>query len=158
MDSLGPYAKNQFRTLKKALKIFAIVFLGILLLLVRAYEEILFYDPLLEYFKLDYKNSPLPEMDFILLQCGVFLRYMLNTAISLMIIWLVFLDKEIIKLSLVLYGILFIVLFLAFSVIIYTSDASTDQFVLFYVRRFLIQPLFLLILLPAFYFQKYKIK
>jgi len=143
---------------KNALKIFAIGFFGILLLLVRAYEEMLFYDPLLEYFKMDYKNSPLPEMDFISLQWGVFLRYMLNTAISFIIIWLVFMDREIIKLSLVLYAILFIVLFLAFSVIIYTSDASTDQFVLFYVRRFLIQPLFLLILLPAFYFQKYKIK
>lgn len=144
--------------MKKALKILAIAILGILLMLIRAYEDVLFYDPLLEYFKMDYKNMPLPKMDILQLQLGVFFRYLLNTIISLSILWLVFRDKDIIKLSLVLYAFLFVVLFAAFSYIIYTSEGVTDQFMLFYVRRFLIQPLFLLILLPAFYFQKYKFK
>ena len=144
--------------MKKALKILAIAILGILLMLIRAYEDVLFYDPLLEYFKMDYKNMPLPKMDILQLQLGVFFRYLLNTIISLSILWLVFRDKDIIKLSLVLYALLFVVLFAAFSYIIYTSEGVTDQFMLFYVRRFLIQPLFLLILLPAFYFQKYKFK
>lgn len=142
--------------MKKALKIFAVAILCILLVLVRAYEEVLFYDPLLEYFKNDYKNLPLPQMDFFQLQLGVIFRFVLNTIISLAILWMVFRDRDIIKLSLVIYVVLFIVLFSAFSYIIYTSEGGTDQFLLFYVRRFLIQPIFLLILLPAFYFQKYK--
>lgn len=158
MDCLGPNVKTQSSPVKKVWKIFAIAILCILLLLVRAYEEMLFYDPLLEYFKIDYKTMPLPEMDFLLLQGNIFLRYMLNSALSLMIVWVVFRDREITKLSLILYAALFVMLFSAFNIIIYTSDSSSDQFVLFYVRRFLIQPLFLLILLPAFYFQKTKIK
>jgi exosortase F-associated protein len=34
------------------------------------------------------------------------------------------------------------------------SSAAGEHMALFYVRRFLIQPLFLLLLLPAFYFHK----
>ncbi|HLV92757.1 MAG TPA: exosortase F system-associated protein [Aequorivita sp.] len=132
--------------------------LFILLILIRAFEEALFYDPLLHYFKADYKNLPLPSMDLFKLQLGVVFRFMLNTIISLGILWFVFKDREIVKLSLVLYGVLFLVLFATFSFIIYTSGEGTDQFLLFYVRRFLIQPIFILILLPAFYFQKYKFK
>ncbi|HAV53504.1 MAG TPA: exosortase F system-associated protein, partial [Aequorivita sp.] len=116
----------------------------------------LFYDPLLHFFEMDYKSMPLPEMDTFALQTGIALRFLLNTIISLAILWLVFQDRGIIKLSLILYSFLFAILFMAFSFIIFTSEESSGHFVLFYVRRFLIQPLFLLILLPAFYFQKYK--
>ena len=142
--------------MKKLFKIVGIVILAVLLVLIRTYENTLFYDPLLEFFKADYKTMPLPKMDTLALQTGIALRFLMNTIISLAIIWLVFKDKEIIKLSALLYGILFAFLFFAFSFIIYTSNETDGHLVLFYVRRFLIQPLFLLILLPAFYFQKYK--
>lgn len=158
MDSLGPYVKPRKSGVKNALKILGIAILCILLMLIRAFEDVLFYDPLLEYFKTDYKSLPLPQMDKLQLQLGVLFRFALNTIISLFIVWIVFRDREIIKLSLVLYGVLFLALFIVFSFIINLSDGGTDQFLLFYVRRFLIQPLFLLILLPAFYFQKYKFK
>lgn len=142
--------------MKKVLKISAIVILAVLLVLIRFYEDEFFYDPLLEFFKIDYKTMPLPVMDTFALQTGIALRFLMNTIISLGIIWLVFKDMEIIKLATLLYGLLFAILFLAFSFIIFTSEKSGDHLVLFYVRRFLIQPLFLLILLPAFYFHKYK--
>lgn len=158
MDCLGPNANSQFRKVKKSLKIVSVLVLLLLLLLVRAFEDSLFYDPLLEYFKGDYKTLPLPEMDMVQLLLGVVFRSLLNTIISLLIIWIVFWDKEILKLSLVLYGLLFMVLFAAFAFIVYTANGGSDQFLLFYVRRFLIQPLFLLILLPAFYFQKFKFR
>lgn len=158
MDSLGPNANSESRQVKKILKILSVIVLCSFLLLIRAFEDTLFYDPLLDYFKGDYKTMPLPEMDMLRLQLGVFFRFLLNTIISILIIWIVFWDKEILKLSLVLYGLLFVVLFAALSVIIYTADGGSNQFLLFYVRRFLIQPLFLLILLPAFYFQKYKFR
>lgn len=128
-----------------------------MLLLIRGYEDVLFYDPLLDYFKGDYKNLPLPDMDVVMLQLGVGFRYVLNTAISLGILWLIFKDVEIIKLSAVLYVALFVLLLMAFNFIIYTSEGVENQLTLFYVRRFLIQPVFLLVLLPAFYFQKKKL-
>ena len=142
--------------MKRTLKIFAVIILVGLLVLIRAFENTLFYDPLLHFFEMDYKSMPLPKMDTFALQTGIALRFLLNTIISLAIIWMIFRDREIIKLSLILYSFLFAILFMAFSFIIFTSEGSSGHFLLFYVRRFLIQPLFLLILLPAFYFQKYK--
>lgn len=142
--------------MKKVLTISGIVVLVSLLILIRAYEDSMFYDPLLDFFKMDYKTMPLPEMDTFALQTGIVFRFLLNTLISLTILWLVFRDKDVIKLSAGLYFLLFAVFFMAFSFIIFTSEGAQNHFILFYVRRFLIQPLFLLILLPAFYFQKYK--
>jgi exosortase F-associated protein len=144
--------------MKNVFKIAGIIILASLLVLIRAFENTLFYDPLLHFFETDYKSFPLPKMDTFALQTGIALRFLLNTFISLAIIWLVFKDNEIIKLSIILYSILFAVLFMVFSFIIFTSEETSGHFVLFYVRRFLIQPLFLLILLPAFYFQKYKLR
>lgn len=142
--------------MKKVLKIMGIIALAGLLVLIRTYEDNIFYDPLLDFFKMDYKSESLPEMDTFALQTGIVLRFLLNTLISFAILWLVFRDKDVIKLSAVLYFLLFVVLFLAFSLIIFTSEGTDSHLILFYVRRFLIQPLFLLILLPAFYLQKYK--
>ena len=139
-------------------KIAGIGILACLLVLIRAFENTLFYDPLLEFFKADYKILPLPIMDLFALQASIAFRFFLNTLISFGILWLVFRDSEIIKLSVILYVILFAVFFIAFSFIVYTSEGSGDHMILFYVRRFLIQPLFLLILIPAFYFQKYKLR
>lgn len=158
MDCLGKNVESETHRLKRALKIIGVVVLCILLVLVRAYEDVLFYDPLLEYFKMDYKQLPLPEMDFTQLLGGVFLRFLLNTILSLCILWIVFMDKDILKLSLFLYAVLFVVLFAAFSFLVYADGMVDNQLLLFYVRRFLIQPIFLLILLPAFYFQKYRFR
>lgn len=143
--------------MKRAVRIVGIVLCCILLLAIRAFEDSWFYDPLLEFFKGDYKELPLPEMDNFALYGGIVLRYFLNTLASLAILWLVFLDRGIIKLSTLLYIALFILFFIIFSFMIYTSEGTDNLLVLFYVRRFLIQPLFLLILLPAFYFQKRKV-
>lgn len=142
--------------MKRVLKIAGIIFLAGLLVLIRAYENVLFYDPLLDFFKMDYKSQPLPEIDTFALQTGIVLRFLLNTLISFAILWLVFKDKDIIKLSAILYFLLFVITFLSFSFIVFTSKGIDYHLILFYVRRFLIQPLFLLVLLPAFYFQKYK--
>lgn len=142
--------------MKKPLKILGIIVFASLLVLIRFFEETLFYDPLLEFFKMDYKTLPLPKMDIYPLLTSVVFRFLMNTILSLAILWFVFRDKEIIKFSVVLYSFLFILLFTAFIFIVFTSEGTSSHMVLFYVRRFLMQPLFLLLLLPAFYFQKYK--
>jgi exosortase F-associated protein len=142
--------------MKRPLKILGIIVFASLLVLIRFFEDTLFYDPLLEFFKMDYKTLPLPKMDIYPLLTSVVFRFLMNTILSLAILWFVFRDKEIIKFSVILYSFLFILLFTAFIFIVFTSEGTSSHMVLFYVRRFLIQPLFLLLLLPAFYFQKYK--
>lgn len=142
--------------MKKPLKILGIIVFASALVMIRAFEDILFYDPLLEFFKMDYKTLPLPNVDLSKLLMNVSLRFILNTSLSISILWFVFKDREIIKFSVILYSLLFVLLFIAFVFIVLTSEGTSSHMVLFYIRRFLIQPLFLLLLLPAFYFQKYK--
>jgi exosortase F-associated protein len=54
-----------------------------------------------------------------------------------------------------LYLLFFIILVIAFIFILF-YNGETNKMGLFYVRRFIIQPLFLLLFLPAFYYQKQK--
>jgi len=138
----------------RKVKIFFLVFvLIILLVLVRIFEESLFYDPLLLFFKTDHLTQPLPQFNAFKLLGNVAFRFFINTLISLIMLWVLFRSRSIIKLSAILYSILFILLFAAYMYLIFFSEKGSYM-TLFYVRRFLIQPLFLLILIPAFYFQK----
>jgi exosortase F-associated protein len=137
----------------RLIKIIAISVLAIGLILVRQFESSLFYDPLLEFFKQDHTTQALPEMNTSKLLLHLAFRFLLNTLLSLLILWFVFRDKGILKLSSLLYAGFFVILMIAFVLLLNTS-ADGDHMALFYVRRFLIQPLFLLLLLPAFYFHK----
>lgn len=122
----------------------------VLLVLVRVYENQLFYDPLLEFFKKEGKQ--LPEYNSMRLFLSLAFRYGLNMLFSLGIIWLAFKDKGIMKLTAVLYLAFFILLS---AVLLIALNAEKPNLLLvFYVRRFLIQPLFLILFLPAFYYQK----
>lgn len=125
------------------------------LVLIRAYEDSLFYDPFLDYFKGDYYNLPIPEIDNLQLIFDFFFRYFLNTALSLAIIYVLFKDIDAVKFASVLYFIFFVMLLAAFFFIL-LNNGETNKMGLFYVRRFLIQPIFLLLFLPAFYYQKQK--
>jgi len=140
--------------MNRLIRIFLILILAFLLILIRYFESALFYDPLLEYFKGDYKKLPIPEMDLWKLHLHVAVRYLLNSVFSLAIIWVVFKNREILKLSGFIYLVLFVVLLIPFSIILITATSETDPWALFYIRRFLIHPVFLLLLLPAFYFHK----
>ena len=125
----------------------------ILLALVRAYEDSLFYDPLLNYFKSDYYNLPLPEIDNLQLFIGLFFRYFLNTLFSLAIILVLFKDIQAVKFASILYLVFFVILVMAFFITL-SFFGEENKRLLFYIRRFLIQPIFLLLFLPAFYYQK----
>ena len=141
--------------MKKISKIAVLVLLGSFLVLIRMFENEIFYDPLISFFKSEYSNSSLPEMNSFKLLGNITFRFFLNTLVSIGIIWIVFKDKGVLKLSVFLFGILFCMLIFAFSYLVFYSN-SENFLPLFYVRRFLIQPILLLVLLPAFYFQKKK--
>ncbi len=130
--------------------------MGLLVLLlaaIRFFEEQLFYDPLIEFFKSDYLLGIIPPMDMARLMIALTIRFALNTVLSLGIIYIGFRDLNMLKFSAILYALLYIV---ATSVFIYlVLNIERDHYLaLFYVRRFLIHPIFLLILLPAFYYYK----
>jgi exosortase F-associated protein len=125
----------------------------LLLVLVRAYEDSLFYDPFLNYFKADYYNLPLPEIENVFLFFGLLFRYFLNTVISLAIIYVLFKDIEAVKFASILYLSFFVILVVAFFFML-SFFGEANKMALFYIRRFLIQPIFLLLFLPAFYYQK----
>jgi exosortase F-associated protein len=136
---------------KKALVLIICCVMGFAL--IRNYEAMLFYDPFLEYFKNDYLNLPFPEFKVASLIWNLFLRYLLNSVLSLLILYFIFKDVELIKFVSVLYLILLVFLIVSFYFIVEILNENYN-FLLFYVRRFLIQPLFLIIFIPAFYIQK----
>lgn len=123
----------------------------ILLVGVRLFENRLFYDPFLMFFKGIDKTPPAYNSGRLFL--GYVFRYVLNTLFSMGILWLLFKDRGIIKLTSVLYGVLFVILAVPLFIVINTDDPSLS--LIFYLRRFLIQPLPLLLFVPAFYYQRY---
>lgn len=138
---------------KNRVDFFYILLLLCLLVLVRAYEKQLFYDPFLVYFSGDYLKLPLPQYNSGLLFLGMLFRFSLNTIFSLGILYFVFKDREIIVFASILYVLLFVILIVAlFSVLYFLKNH--ENLLLFYIRRFLIQPLFVFVFIPAFYFQK----
>lgn len=134
-------------------KIFWIFVLVALLAIIRLFEQDLFYDPFLVFFKDEFQNASLPDYESLPLFFGMSLRYFLNSVLSVAIIYVVFKDVQLVKVTSVLYLLFFVVLITAFFGVLHFS-VKPDSMLLFYVRRFLIQPLFLVIFLPAFYYQK----
>ena len=129
-----------------------VLILVFFLVAVRAFEDVLFYDPFLDYFKRDFTMLPLPELNILKLSLHLLLRYSINTLFSLAIIYTIFENMELTRFSAALYVIFFIVLMLLlYCAIAYDLD---NKMILFYIRRFLIQPLFVMLFVPAFYFQE----
>jgi exosortase F-associated protein len=132
-------------------EIIILIMLVFLLALVRLFEED-FYDPFMDYFKSDYLKMPFPDYDSFKLFLSLFFRYALNSLISIVIIQVLFKDFGLVKFASFLYLVFFLILILVFFSILNFSDQE-NNFLLFYVRRFLIQPLFLLLFVPAFFYQ-----
>jgi len=123
------------------------------LILVRAFESKLFYDPFLEFFHGEIQNKPLPEFDNFKLFLGLFVRYLINSVITVLIIYFLFKETAILKLTSFLLVVFFIILItVLFLILNFLSEP--DYLFVFYIRRFLIQPLFLILFVPAFYYQK----
>ena len=123
------------------------------LILIRAFETDLFYDPFLEFFKNDYLYLDAPAFNVFKLITFTTLRYILNTIFSLGIIYFVFRDKDVFKFSSFFYAIAYVILIIIFLYLVLGAKQD-NYFILFNIRRFLIQPILLLLLLPAFYYQK----
>ena len=139
----------------KSFRYFFIPVLILALLMVRYFQDFLFYDPLLQYFEGDYALNAFPAMDLLRHFTSILFRYGLNTIISLAIIHLLFQEKSITRLSAVIFAVLFLILIPIYYYFIKTEFATFFT-AGFYVRRLLIQPLMLLVLAPAIWYYRQK--
>jgi exosortase F-associated protein len=138
------------------LKIIITILVVVCFAIIRAFERQLFYDPFLTYFDTEFKALPFPKVDVLKLFGGLLFRYFLNTILSILLIYSLFQDVDIVKFSVFLY-VFFLVLLLGMflAILNYYPDGS---WLLFYVRRFIIQPIFILLFIPAFYYQQQNLK
>lgn len=137
----------------KATKCILLFFLFGLLVLIRFFESELFYDPYLTFFENDYLYIDSPRREVLKVTAFTTLRYVLNTVISLSILYLFFKDKSIIKFSVLIYAVAYFVLILLYLYFV-INPKQEDYYLFFNIRRFLIQPIILILLLPAFYYHK----
>ncbi len=138
-------------------KMAGLLVLFVLLILIRAFEYELFYDPYLTFFKNDYLYIDNPRREVFKLTLFTALRYFLNSIISLGILFIFFKDRSVVKFSALIYVVAFFLLLPCFLYFV-INPKQEDYYIFFNIRRFLIQPLLLLLLLPAFYYHKLKLK
>ena len=139
--------------MSKTVRIICVFVLFGLLFVVRAYEMELFYDPLIEYFQNDYLYEAIPEINSWHLTVDMLYRYTINSVISLGIIHLIFQNKKYVKFSGFLLMFAFMVMIIIFAFLL-RSNFESGYLLPFYIRRFIVHPLFLIILLPTFYYHK----
>ncbi len=142
--------------MKKVFRIGIIVLLIFVLIIVRLYGSKLFYDPFINYFNGDFLTGIFPKYITAKLLLYLAMRYVINSIISIAIIYLVFLKNEIFKFTVLFYLVAFILLVVVYLIQL-KFEFPNGYLLAFYIRRMLIHPIFLLILLPTFYYQK-KIK
>jgi|688.fasta_scaffold371592_2 exosortase F-associated protein len=140
------------KLLRNKLKFSLFVFLLLLLVAIRAFERNLFYDPFLNYFQMEYAHLPYPMINGFKLFLNLLLRYFLNSTLSIALLWLLFKDIDIVKFTSILYIFFGMILMFGFFLVFLYLDENNSM-LLFYIRRFIIQPLFLLLFIPAFYYQ-----
>ncbi|MAX70737.1 MAG: exosortase F system-associated protein [Flavobacteriaceae bacterium] len=137
----------------KALRFISIGVLLLLLVFIRAFEDVLFYDPYLTFFENDYLHMDSPRREVVKLVLNTTLRFVLNSIISLGILYLVFRDKGILKFSVIIFSVAYILLIIPFLYFV-INPKQEDYYLFFNIRRFLIQPILFILLLPAFYYHK----
>lgn len=123
------------------------------LVLIRFFENELFYDPYLTFFHNDYLYIDSPRRELVKLTLFATLRFVMNTAISLGILYVVFKDKSVVKFSGLVFIAAYVILISLFLYFV-IHPKQEDYYIFFNIRRFLIQPLLLILLLPAFYYHK----
>ncbi len=139
--------------MKKQVRVILILFLLALLVLIRAFENELFYDPLITYFQNDYLYANMPRVDVWKLVVDILYRYTLNSLLTIGIIYLVFEKKKYVKFAGFFLLLAFVLLIIVFTFLL-REEFRYGYLFPFYIRRFLIHPLFLVLLFPAFYYQK----
>lgn len=132
-----------------------IVILGIFGLIgVRMMEDRLFYDPFLDYFHLANKDAVFPDFVWFKLVLNYLFRFLLNLILSAVVVHFIFKNKQWTVQAMVLMLIVFAITFPLYLYAI-SSKFEIGYLFSFYMRRFVIQPLILLLIIPMFYYRKH---
>lgn len=135
-----------------------LVALGIFGLIgVRMLEEEIFYDPFLTFFKVADKHANFPDFDGMKLILSYFFRFFLNLFFSAVVIHFIFKNKKWTLQAVVLMLLVFAITLPIYLYCIHT-EFEIGYLFSFYMRRFVIQPLTLLLLIPLFYYRKHALK
>ena len=129
------------------------IILVFLLMAIRFFEKSYFDDGLICFFQHDYLTEPLPKLSIIKIIWIDSIRFWLNTAISILILSLYFNQSGLLKFLLLVFTISYLASILVLYLSLNNYQAG-HYLVLFYNRRFLIQPLLLLLLVPALWYQE----
>ena len=133
---------------------FILVFAGILgLISVRFLEDKIFYDPFLEFFKADYKVAQVPDFIWGKLMLSHFFRFALNLIFSAIVVHFMFLNKKWTIQAVFLMAVTFLFFFPIYLWCLY-SKMEIGYLFTFSLRRFVIQPIILLLIIPIFYYRK----
>lgn len=135
----------------KYIRILLAILLIVALVAVRYFEEKIFYDPLTRYFY--YFKAKFPSFNETKLYSHIFLRYMINLLLTVLIIKVIFWKQKYVKFTIVV-GIIGLIILLPLYAYQLQKHLIWGDMIFFYVRRFLIQPMFLIILIPCFYYQE----
>lgn len=141
------------KVLRHKWRIFLFVLFVVGLASVRALESHLFYDPFISFFKKEFYGKELPYANTMWLSINMLFRYSLNSVLSLGIIYVLFKDWKLVRFSAVLFAFFFVLAMSLFLGILIFSR-NENLLPMFYARRFIIQPIMVLLFVPAFYFQR----
>ena len=131
-----------------------LVVLGIFGLIgVRMVEDKIFYDPFLDYFHEANKKAVFPDFEWGKLILNYIFRFVLNLFFSAVIIQFVFKNFRWTVQAVVMILLVFAITFPMYLYCISTKFEIGYLFS-FYMRRFVIQPLILLLIIPMFYYRK----
>ncbi len=120
---------------------------------VRFVEEKIFYDPFLDFFHEANKKANFPDFLWTKLILNYLFRFVLNLLLSVTIIYFIFKRKDWAIQAALLILLVFAITFPIYLYCIYTQF-DTGYLFSFYMRRFVIQPLILLLIIPLFYYRK----
>ncbi|MCS4303161.1 exosortase F system-associated membrane protein [Chryseobacterium sp. BIGb0232] len=120
---------------------------------VRVMEDKIFYDPFLDYFHEANKNIAFPAFEWGKLVGGYLFRFALNLFFSCLIIQGLFKNKQWTIQGALMILIIFLI---TFPIYLYCIQNRFEIGYLFsfYMRRFVIQPLIILLIVPVFYYRK----
>lgn len=127
------------------------------IILVRKFQSSLFYDPFLLYFEKDFQHLELPDYQPLAMYLSLAGRYFLNAAFTLLLLYGLFpYRKTIVNSGLVLLigGCILFILY----ILLVENKFPFGYLSVFYVRRFLLQPIWLFLLIPFFFYMENKSK
>ena len=124
------------------------------LIAVRMLEDQLFYDPFQAFFHLANKHAEFPDFKWTPLIMNYLFRFGLNLVLSAAVVYFIFKNKQWTLQAIVLMLIVFAITFPLYLYCIHTQFDIGYLFS-FYMRRFVIQPLILLLIIPLFYYRKH---